>query len=134
MRKSYHFATMSLETAEYYVIELSAGTKHWTLCPTDSGPKLSDVFCRTMQLWLRRIPAGTFQMGSPNCEIGRHDNEHQRLVSITHDFLIGIFPVTQRQWEIVMGDNPAYFKDAGPCAPVEQVTYMDICGGSRRWP
>ena len=68
--------------------ELSAGTKHWTLCPADSGPKMSDVICRTMQLWLRRIPAGIFKMGSPNCEIGRHDNERQRLVTITNDFLI----------------------------------------------
>jgi len=134
MNKSQQLENKTPMVAEYYVIEPTAGTNHWSLCPVENGLDLSDDSCRMTRLWLRRIPAGTFQMGSPDGETGRHGNERQRLVTITNDFLIGVFPVTQRQWELVMGENPAYFKDAGPCAPVEQVTYIDICGGDRRWP
>ena len=122
--------------AEYYVIDISAGaaSETYPFVPSESAPDLSDDACRTTQLWLRRIPAGRFMKGSPDSEIGRYDNEPQRLVTLTQDYLIGVFPVTQRQWELVMGNNPAYFKEAGPCAPVEQVTFIDICGFGRKWP
>ena len=36
-----------------------------------------------------------------------------------------ITPVTQGQWEAVMGNNPSHFKEAGPDAPVEQVSWED---------
>lgn len=52
----------------------------------------------------------------------------------TRPYYIGVFPVTQRQWELVMGNNPSQFKGAG--RPVEMVSYDDIRGkdfGSR-WP
>lgn len=34
-------------------------------------------------------------------------------------------PVTQAQYEMVMGNNPSYFKDSGPDAPVETVSFND---------
>ena len=73
-------------------------------------------------------------MGSPATEIGRYDNEPLHTVSISQDFLLGVFPVTQRQWELVMGRNPSYFQKAGETAPVEQVSFQMICGYSRMWP
>jgi formylglycine-generating enzyme required for sulfatase activity len=36
-----------------------------------------------------------------------------------------MFEVTQRDWERVMGSNPAYFKNMGNTAPVEQVSWSD---------
>jgi formylglycine-generating enzyme required for sulfatase activity len=39
---------------------------------------------------------------------------------------MGQFPVTQRPWQEVMGDNPSYFQNAGPGAPVEQVTWRQV--------
>ena len=39
------------------------------------------------------------------------------------DFMIGKYPVTQKQWKNVMGNNPSYFK--GKKLPVEQVSWFD---------
>jgi len=34
--------------------------------------------------------------------------------------------VTQRQWEMVMGYNPSYFKNCGKDCPVENVSWLDV--------
>jgi formylglycine-generating enzyme required for sulfatase activity len=47
-------------------------------------------------------------------------------VALTKDFYIGVFQVTQRQWELVMGNKPSYFHSHFACRPVEQVSYYDI--------
>ena len=39
------------------------------------------------------------------------------------DYYLGKYPVTQQQWEAVMGDNPSYFK--GGSMPVETVSWDD---------
>ena len=73
---------------------------------------------------LVRIPAGCFQMGSPDGEEGRDSDERQHRVCV-NSFEIGKYEVTQGQWQAVMGDNPSYFKH-GDDYPVEQVSWNDI--------
>ena len=121
---------------KYLVIDLSEGSnaEAYPFRWTDGDPDVSNDACRTTELWLRRIPAGTFTMGSPKRELRRSDNETQHNVTLTQDYFMGIFPVTQRQWKLVMGNNPSGCKKAGPGAPVEQVSYEDICGADRPWP
>jgi formylglycine-generating enzyme required for sulfatase activity len=66
------------------------------------------------------IPAGTFLMGSPPSEKDRGDDEGpQHQVTITKDFYLGKYEVTQAQWEAVMGNNPSGFK--GDNLPVDMV-------------
>jgi len=70
-----------------------------------------------------RIEGGTFTMGSPDDEPGREDYEgpqHQVTVS---SFYMGKYPVTQEEYQAVMGVNPSYFK--GDNLPVEQVSWYD---------
>lgn len=70
------------------------------------------------------IPAGVFVMGSPEDEQNRHSSESpQRLVTISRDFYMGKYEITQAQFEAVMGDNPSWF--SGHNLPVEQVSWMD---------
>jgi formylglycine-generating enzyme required for sulfatase activity len=75
-----------------------------------------------MKLEMVRIPAGTFQMGSNDydCEKPVHS------VTISKDFYIGKYEVTQAQWEKIMGNNPGNFKKGGGY-PVEKVSWNDIC-------
>lgn len=70
------------------------------------------------------IRPGTFIMGSPATEKGRYDDELQHSVQISLPFYLGIYPVTQRQWQAVMGNNPSHFK--GDDLPVEQVSWDDV--------
>lgn len=51
-------------------------------------------------------PPGSFLMGSPESEEGREDNERQHRVTLTKGFWLAKYPVTQAQWQSVMGDNP----------------------------
>jgi len=58
-----------------------------------------------------RIPAGSFQMGSPDTERSRMslvDIEGPvHWVTITNDFYMGETEVTQAQWQAIMRNNPA---------------------------
>ena len=70
----------------------------------------------------RWITPGRFQMGSPEDEPGRFDDEGpQHEVTIRRGFWLGETPVTQAQWQAVMGTNPSHFK--GDKRPVESVTW-----------
>jgi len=72
-----------------------------------------------------RIPSGDFMMGSPDGEDGRLDNESPvHKVTIKNSFYLGKYPVTQKQWEKVMGSNSSSFK--GDDLPVESVSWMDV--------
>ncbi|MBO7683884.1 MAG: formylglycine-generating enzyme family protein [Kiritimatiellae bacterium] len=66
---------------------------------------------------------GSFEMGSPETEPGRFDDEPRRSVSIKRGFWLGKYEVTQRQWESVMRGNPSKFRD--PDRPVETVSWHD---------
>jgi formylglycine-generating enzyme required for sulfatase activity len=71
------------------------------------------------------IPAGTFTMGSPLNEARRDDDEGpQKQVTLTKPFYMGIYEVTQAQYNAVMGSNPSQFKDDWS-HPVENVSWND---------
>lgn len=95
---------------------------------------------KTTKIVLRRMPATApdFAMGSSGGELGRYSDETQHQVSLSQDFYIGVFEVTQRQWERVMGDWPSYFNNASfrDARPVERVSYNTIRGSSAGtgWP
>ncbi len=116
---------------EYRVVDLSGGTgassypvTYLTAVPSGGW---TDTY-KTTRLVLRRIPAGTFIMGSPSSELGRDSYEIQHTVTLTKDFYIGVFEVTQRQWELVMGNKPSYFNNTSyySTRPVEEISYYEI--------
>lgn len=73
---------------------------------------------------MRWIGPGRFLMGSPENEPGRFDDEGPRHeVTLTEGFWLGETPCTQALWEVVMGENPSYFKSPG--RPVERVSWDD---------
>ena len=56
------------------------------------------------------IPPGPFLMGSPREEKDRDVIETQHKVTLTKGFYMGVFTVTQEQWQTVMGNNPSRVK------------------------
>ncbi|MFH1423020.1 MAG: SUMF1/EgtB/PvdO family nonheme iron enzyme, partial [Planctomycetota bacterium] len=79
----------------------------------------------TIGMVFKLIPAGTFLMGSPDSDPNADaDEKPQHTVNITQPFYLGIYEVTQAQWQEVMGNNPSYFK--GDNLPIEKVSWDDI--------
>ncbi len=71
-----------------------------------------------------RVEAGTFTMGATSEMEDPYDWEkptHQ--VTLTNDYYIGKYEVTQALWKAVMGNNPSNFK--GDNLPVEKVSWDD---------
>lgn len=93
-------------TPVYMVVDLSKGAdassypvRYTTAVPTPTAGQ--EDACKTTELWLRRIKAGTMDMGEPYCG-GRsgYDNNGYRKhnVTLTDDYYIGIFPLTYAQY------------------------------------
>ncbi|MEI6371918.1 MAG: bifunctional serine/threonine-protein kinase/formylglycine-generating enzyme family protein [Nostocales cyanobacterium ELA608] len=76
-----------------------------------------------VKLEMVEIPAGTFYMGSPENEAGREDDESPQHQVTVPTFFIGKYPLTQAQYQAIMGNNPAHFKGAN--RPVECVIWDD---------
>lgn len=69
------------------------------------------------------IVGGTFLMGAAAEEIDSTDSERPQHSITLPSFYIGKYPITQAQWQAVMGDNPSHFRGAN--RPVEQVSWYD---------
>jgi len=70
------------------------------------------------------IPGGTFMMGAPQGEPGRSDDEGPQHQVTVPSFFMSQFPITQAQWQAIMGNNPSYFK--GSDCPVESTSWDDF--------
>jgi formylglycine-generating enzyme required for sulfatase activity len=107
--------------------------------PGQAQPEKKDLSldCGNGQaLKLILIPAGEFQMGTPALIRGRLFNtvhggprppeEKQHKVRITKPFYMGIYTVTQAQYEALMGTNPSRYQDGKSAnRPVEMVSWAD---------
>jgi formylglycine-generating enzyme required for sulfatase activity len=103
-------------------------------------------FTNAVGMTLLRIPKGTFLMGSPLAERERKQNETQHEVRLTRPFYLGAHPVTQEQYQAVMGANPSHFSRTGAGKlyvqttadaelkrfPVENVSWEDAVGFCRK--
>ena len=129
------------EKPKYIAIDLSGGTAatHYPIEYLDEipGGSWSDEY-KTSKLVLRHIPAGSFIMGGRATDYPGAVNTNLHMVTFTKDFYMGVFEVTQRQWELVMGNRPSAFSNETCYAtrPVESVSYVDIRGGIKgiTWP
>ena len=90
--------------------KLKAGDRHEVTLP--GGVKMSFAWC----------PPGTFIMGDNKSSHGDEKPAHE--VRLTKGFWMGVTPVTQAQWQAIMGKNPSYFM--GPQLPVELVSWDEV--------
>ncbi len=124
--------------APYLVIDLSGGVDalSYPVSYLSSVPAggWTDEY-KTTKLVLRLIPPGTFLMGSPSDEFGRQDYEGQHRVTLTKPFYIGVFEVTRRQYELVMG-SASTSRGSGATIPAHELSYYDLRGSvnGAAWP
>jgi formylglycine-generating enzyme required for sulfatase activity len=118
------------------VARLEAGAMPAPAAPIPARVDLSAQITNSLGMRLVLIPAGTFRMGCPLDEPERCDDElAQKQVRIERPFYLGIYPVTQKEYQAVMQSNPAYFQKAhggGPEHPVEQVSWEDATAFCRK--
>ena len=71
-----------------------------------------------------KVEAGSFNMGAtPEMQDPDTDEKPVHRVTLTNNYYIGKYEVTQALWKIVMGSNPSNSK--GDNLPVEQVSWND---------
>lgn len=87
----------------------------------------SDVY-RKSKLLLRRIPVANvpWNMGAA-ADGNDHDADNPlHHVALTDDFWIGVFEVTQYQFERIYGEHKGRFTAEGDTRPVETVSYFEV--------
>ena len=109
----------------YCVIDVSGGTSATSYPVTylDSFPIAGwgDEY-KTTKILLRKIEPGTVTLGGT------------KPVTLTKAYYMGVFQITQKQYQLVTGSNPSYYK--GDMRPVEYVSWNTIRGNSStyNWP
>jgi serine/threonine protein kinase/TPR repeat protein len=95
----------------------------------DSG---REVRTNSIGMEFVRIPQGGFRMGSPAWTAPDHqsyrDESPEHFVQITRPFYLARTPVTQEQYQQVVGKNPSKFKGLlrkAPTNPVETVSWFE---------
>ena len=94
--------------------------------PTVSDNTISIPVKDGISIDMVRVEAGTFTMGAtPEMKdsLSMYFAKPTHRVTLTNDYYIGKYEVTQALWQTVMGNNPSYFK--GDNLPVEQVSWKD---------
>ncbi|MFM6310126.1 MAG: formylglycine-generating enzyme family protein, partial [Dolichospermum sp.] len=85
-----------------------------------------------LELEMIAIPGGTFVMGSPENEEGSINSERPQHEVTIKPFLMGKYPVTQKQWRAVaalekvnidLEADPSYFEDNN--LPVEHISWHE---------
>ena len=132
--------------APYMVIDLSPGAsaeKYDVTYLTEIPNGEWDDEYKTSKLVLKLVCPGTFMMGTPVDEPGHSwvnaNYEIQHKVTLTQPFYMGVFELTQKQYQLVMGSNPVTSYSSsyvGDYRPVCVVSYNMLRGSDlgAKWP
>lgn len=85
-----------------------------------SQPNLEITLLNGFSFDMIYVEGGIFTMGDNDSDHDWDKPEHEVKIS---SFYIGKYQVTQRLWQVVMGNNPSYFK--GEKRPVDSVSWND---------
>ena len=116
------------EGKKFLVVDLSAGAdaESYPVSWLDDEPEGGwTKEYKTTKLVLRRIEPGTFMMGN---------SYRYRKVTLTKVFYIGVFEMTQGQYELITGENPSRYRGAD--RPMENTTQARLRGADKgaAWP
>jgi formylglycine-generating enzyme required for sulfatase activity len=109
---SFETAQVKLVSRKIEITKIPGSAQHF-IEELGNGVKLEMVY----------VPGGQFMMGSPKEEESSFDDERPQHSVNVPSFLMSKYPVTQAQYETIIGSNPAHFK--GSQRPVERVSWQD---------
>ena len=115
----------------FLVVDLTTGARSYTNAAPAGGWNTDSY--KSEKLVLQKISAGTFMMGQG----GIADASPAHPVTLTQAYYLGLFPVTQYQWNKVSSQWPsAYNGIFRDFRPVENISYATIRGASAgaNWP
>lgn len=99
---------------------------------------IGDTIYRTKRLVMSRIPAKdvTWRMGSPSTEVGRQANETPHYVTLTEDYYMSVFPVTEGQGIAILGYRPGANVNGNDGYPAVFCSYNVLRGSAPAidWP
>ena len=110
----------TLPTFDFEVVTVDERGREISYCRLQAEFYREDVGAG-IALDMVSIPGGKFTIGSPESEQDRSSDEGPQREITIKPFFMGKFPITQEQWQVVMGFNPSSFKGAN--LPVESVTW-----------
>ena len=91
---------------------------------SQSGNTLTIPVKNGINIEMVKVEAGSFNMGAtPEMQDPDTDEKPVHRVTLTNNYYIGKYEVTQALWKIVMGSNPSNSK--GDNLPVEKVSWDD---------
>ena len=126
---------MTRENPKGIVLLVSDGDDYETVKAKEDAERKQDESSLTITVGdvsfeMIKVKAGTFVMGCTDEQGGDcyNDEKAYHRVTLTEDYYIGKFEVTQELYEAVMGRNPSKFRSYD--RPVEQVSWneaLDFC-------
>ena len=126
---------------DYMVVSLAATNAVRYFATAEEVPfGVADNRYKTEYLLLRKVPAANveWRMGSPSTESWRESSrEAPRLVTLSEDYYIGVYEVTQKQYQMIYGSNPSSHTEDGDMKPVENCWYNHLrgaAGSGYNWP
>lgn len=140
---NYYRVTVRSQVATYMLLNISAGTAGggglypvtYQESPDIANLKTNPLY-RSEFILLRRVPAGTYIMGSTTNEVGRDPDETRHTVTLTSDYYMSVFEITRGQWNKIMGSLPSGAGESidplNLLLPVNNVSWNDVRGGN--WP
>ena len=126
-------------TPDYMVVDISEAAQpntqtYYPSAESIPGGLLDNDVYRKTAIVMRKIMAKdvVWTMGSTPQETRNREaaREATHQVTLTNNYYIGVFPVTQSQWALIQSNNltPSFYNYIGSSAmrPVEQVCYNEI--------
>ena len=127
---------------DYMVVPLtsSEGVSYYVEASQIPNGGVTNDLYKTEYMVFRKIPAAgvRWRMGTPASERSTYTSDgpaHE--VTLSEDFYLGIFEMTQRQYELLSwGTKPSQFKNESyyMTRPVEQVSWQAARGAGFSWP
>ena len=102
--------------------DIKPGLTELTKSHTPRPQILTETLSGNIKLEMVKIPTGSFLMGSPDNDESAYDDEKPQHQVNLQEFYLGKYPVTQEQYQAIMGNNPSKFKN-NPKNPVKTVTW-----------